>query len=552
MRVAAGCLLAGAAILGAAHIALLPPWEGFDEEAHYSSVQQIAHRREVPERTTARISQVVVDYAGSAPMRYPVERRVIWPFTYRSFFEATDDVVARGRLAAHAAPPEARGYVPSARWNWESQHPPLYYAALVPAYLLTSRKPLGTQLFVLRSVSYLFAWLALLIGIGACAGTFPPRNGDTTDRNWSILGIAAWPVLFPGWFPEMARLGNDSLCALVAAAVWWMTRRTLREGPTLRRTAALGVVLALGWLSKALFVPITAGLLAFWLARAWRHGGLRAVLALAPHVGVAGAVIAVIAGWWYVDRWHRYGATFGLNELVALQERGGLVAGLHQHFTIGALGRFLASFVSRFAWPGTWSLARPEYVSLVPLVLLVVVAAAAYLWVVRRSRVTEPEWLPVWLVAPLVLGFGQHMLVRIALTGEGSGFGGYYLHLLVAPLGAALGFAISFCWRRKATRALWIALSLYSVVFAIAMSWAQVLLFAGILSRSDARFYAGPERWPALFGVPEALGRLAVIAFPAIGAVAWLVGGALALAGLLGAYRTAAALPLDDARTAEN
>ena len=43
-----------------------------------------------------------------------------------------------------------------------------------------------------------------------------------------------------------------------------------------------------------------------------------------------------------------------------------------------------------------------------------------------------------------------------------------------------------------------------------------------------------------------------MIAFPAIGAVAWLVGGALALAGLLGAYRTAAALPLDDARTVEN
>jgi hypothetical protein len=35
-------LLFGQLFFGIAHIALLPPWEGFDETAHYSSIQQIA------------------------------------------------------------------------------------------------------------------------------------------------------------------------------------------------------------------------------------------------------------------------------------------------------------------------------------------------------------------------------------------------------------------------------------------------------------------------------------------------------------------------------
>ena len=44
--------------------------------------------------------------------------------------------------------------------------------------------------------------------------------------------------------------------------------------------------------------------------------------------------------------------------------------------------------------------------------------------------------------------------------------------------------------------------------------------------------YRLPETLPPLLGVPDALSRLGVLAYPGLGAVAWVLGGLLVLAGL--------------------
>jgi len=549
-RLAVACLLSGAGILGVAHVALLPPWEGFDEEAHYSSLQQLADTNELPRLGRARISQDVQSYAVSAPVRYgnTAGNESMGRFTYRSFFEAPDDVVARGRAVVHDPPSTARRYRAGTRGNWEAQHPPLYYAVLSPVYALTRELSWGAQLFILRLVSYLFAWLALVLGVYTCAKLIPAGSGSAPYRDWLVLGVAAWPVIFPGWFPEMARLGNDSLSALIAAAVWWSTVRALEQGPSVRYAAAAGVLLGLGWLTKAFFVPLTVGLGAFWCVRQWRMGGRRALVPLVPPSLLAAALIAAISGWWYIGNWREHGVPLGSIELIRLNEAGGLVSGLEQHFTLAALLRFGATFVTRLAWPSTWSLARPPYVYLVPLGLLVLVAAGAYVSTLRRFRLTGLESLPAWLVTPILLGFGYHMLVLIALTGEGSGFGGYYLHLLVAPLGVALGLGAGGSWPHPRARVLWTILTLYAIVFAIVISWAQVLLFAGVLWRSPTRFYQLPPGLPPHLGLPEALGRLAVVAYPVTGAISWVIGGSLLVLGIVAAWRTARVLPAISSR----
>jgi hypothetical protein len=159
-------------------------------------------------------------YVGGEPGKAPPG-----PFTYRSFFEASADVIERGRVTVHAPPRTARRYAPGARRNWEAQHPPLYYIVLAPAYVLTRDASWGVHLFALRSVSYALAWLALLLGAVACVRARGP--GD-----WALLGLATWPFVFPAWFPEMARLGNDSLCALLIAGLWWLTSmRCARSRP---------------------------------------------------------------------------------------------------------------------------------------------------------------------------------------------------------------------------------------------------------------------------------------------------------------------------------
>ena len=54
-------------------------------------------------------------------------------WTYRSFFAAPPDVIARGRAAARSPRDPSRPWRPAAETaNWEGQQPPLYYAVLAP------------------------------------------------------------------------------------------------------------------------------------------------------------------------------------------------------------------------------------------------------------------------------------------------------------------------------------------------------------------------------------------------------------------------------------
>jgi hypothetical protein len=176
----------------------------------------------------------------------------------------------------------------------------------------------------------------------------------------------------------------------------------------------------------------------------------------------------------------------------------------------------------------------------VPIALTPVFFGVGYIVAIRRSKMVTTSWLPVWLTVPALLGFSYHVLVRIALTGEGRGTSGYYLHAMVAPLAVALGISLWSMWPRKGLRRIASILFLYAVAFSVAMSWLQVLLFSGILFKAgNSKFYQFPEALPPFLGLSDALDRLKVIAFPNIGVVAWIMGGILVFVGLIFSWKSA-------------
>jgi hypothetical protein len=147
-------------------------------------------------------------------------------------------------------------------------------------------------------------------------------------------------------------------------------------------------------------------------------------------------------------------------------------------------------------------------------------------------------------MGPVVLGLSYHVLLRLALVTEGRGTGGYYLHGFVVPLGVAGGIAAGAWLARPAVRWLVAGVAGYAVAFGVAVSWAQVLLFAGIAFKAgSSRFYQLPSPLPPWLGVPTALARLEALAFPEVGALAWLVGALLALAGLVSLARAVPGWP---------
>ena len=71
----------------------------------------------------------------------------------------------------------------------------------------------------------------------------------------------------------------------------------------------------------------------------------------------------------------------------------------------------------------------------------------------------------------------------------------------------------------------------------------QLLLFSGWLVKSGAdKFYRAPAGLPPWLGLPDALTRLAALAYPRLAATAWVAGGALVLAGLAEAWKASRAL----------
>jgi hypothetical protein len=486
------------------------------------------------------MSADVEAYARVAPIPYgsvpPFSRN--GGVTYQAFFTGPADVVSRAAAFVHGRPEAPRRYAAGSGLNWEANHPPLYYLALTPVYLATRQLSWATHLLSLRLTSYLLAWVALAVGVWACArrAGSAPRSGPAASQ-WAMLGIALWPVLVPSWFPEMARLGNDSLSTLLVAGAWLVTVRASTPAPSTGDSLALGALLGAGCLTKLYFLPVTVGLLGFWLVRAWSAGGATALARAARRPAVVPLVMAGIAGWWYVQNWRDYGVALAGLEMILLQEAGGFTGALRQ-LSLGSLVKGPLVFVATLAWPGTWSLVRPPSVYIAPMVLILLLGAGAYAAALRRSPLAALAWLPAWLGVWILVGFGYNAVVKTAVTGKGQA--GYYLHFLVVAFGVGLGLGLGHGWTHAGFRRIVAALTAYAVVFGVALSWAQVLLFSGWLFKAGAtNIYRLPEALPPLLGVPDALTRLGALAHPGVGGLAWVTGGLLVLAGLTSAWRAA-------------
>lgn len=535
-------LLFGQLFFGIAHIALLPPWEGFDETAHYSSIQQIADTKTLPRYGSARISGEVEKYAQFAPIPYsgspPVEKN--GGYTYKSFFDSSTETWERGFNHVSKSPPKPREFIEGEKINWQSQHPPVYYLTLAPIYLLTNNFSWNGQLFVLRLISYLFAWIALVIGAYTCLTEL--NSNSSSEPNsiyyWAILGFGIWPLIFPSWFTDMARIGNDSLCALIIALIWFVLVKS-KNYPSIKSYVILGVLLSIGCLIKVFFIPVFAGVACFLFLRRWKIEGRAGIKSNLFNLLVMALIVSVISGWWYYLNWYHYGVVLGSDEMIRLKNAGGLLTNLVDNFSIGAWVRGHAAAVTTFAWSGTWSFARPPYIFLLPMAFAVIFLFSIYIYAVRQYNVTMIEWLPAWCTLPVLAGLGYHILVRIALIGEGRGTGGYYLHFLVVPLVMALGIGLKSIWIKKGFRITAIILFIYAIIFSSIIFLTQNFLFTGMMHISgDNKFYQISNNFSSLFNWPEIITRLSVLAFPYLGLTAFIFGIITVVMGFKLIWRT--------------
>lgn len=448
------CLLLLAAVFfaGVAHLALLPPWEGFDEPAHWSSIQQIADTGRLPRYGEARISTDFEAYPGPLPYLAPYD--VSGRPSYQRF------AAAHGALGGGGP----TRFTPGAAPNWQAQHGPTFYLLMAPVYAAARALPWVPHLFVLRLASWVVAFAGLALGVLAVWRERP----DLAPKAAPIM--AAWPFLFPQFFPEMARLGNDGLCLLLAALAWWALLRLERSERPVFANLALGATLGAGLLTKAFFWPITAGVGLYLAGRAALDRSVRAFVLAVLTVAVAVAV----GGFWYVLNLLHTGSFTGADEFVRLQGQSPWATAA-QNVTLAALARGYTVMIATFGWAGSWSLARaPLWVTVAPLALLAAATAGAA-W--RWRTLPRIAWAPPLMAAMLLAGLSYHLLVRMAVTGAAGGTPGWYLHVLAVPL----AFTLALGWPARP----WSALLIAGVAAATALAWTlQLALFSGCAAKS--------------------------------------------------------------------
>ena len=511
-------LFVGVALTGLGWIAMLPPFEGFDETAHYSYVQQLWDTGGLtPEMF---LSTDVQAYRATQPT----------PYGSIPPFEANRGVTYRAhRLNPEPAPKgAARRFAPSREMNWQSQHPPLYYLLMGPVYGATRDWGWPAHLLALRLVSWLMALAGLALGALAThryARVLMPGAGGGAWPDLAGPLALAWPFFVPMFFPEMGRLGNDSLCLLIMGALWGQLLAMNARAGAAVDAVKLGLLLGLGLLTKALFVPVALAVIVLF---AWqrRWGALAVTLAAA----------FLIVGPWYLHSWVTTGVPIGSTERRDDFGPAGGVARIVERFTVFAFARGLAAAGASFVWGGTWSLAKVPALAILPSVLLVATLALCGTTALKRGRAPLIGWFPVLVLLTFSAGLAAHILMRIGVTGAGVGTPGWYTHILAGPLGAWFALGLVETARGLRARRAVRGLAACSLVLMFVGSWLQFALYAGCAAKLGADDgYAFPDGMACAFDPLALSARVSGLAYP--GAALPLLAAGLAL-GAWGVFGT--------------
>lgn len=401
-------------------------------------------------------------------------------------------------------------------YNQMPQHPPMYYVAqatvlrferwVLPGHGIPS---LDRELGLLRLVDVL-----LVAPLPLLAWATVARLGGS-DR----AGTAA--ALLPLGVPQLSHIGaavsNDALLMLLGGILAVLLAGVARGRRTRRTDLAVGAVLGLALLTKAfavMFVPWVAAAygLAAWTARRRRP--------LLDGV-VAGAVGAVVGGWWWALNWVREGepapTTETLTRTAARRPRG------FEPDRFDFLLRFPARLLDRtWAWVGhnTPKFTLPAWV-VVALALAVLAACVLAFTGARRGRdpgtgdAAAPRRVDVvlaWLPAVLLSLFvARRALGLYETTGRVAFVQGRYLFGALVPPMAVVGVGVARALGRYAPLAtLALAATLQAVVLTdvIGGAWTGPGAFGSL------RGALAWSPWP-----PVAVG---LVALAAVAAVAWL------------------------------
>ncbi len=258
---------------------ITPPFEVPDEPEHVAYVKQIAETGHLPTHNghfsyEEEIALHVLHLQEVA--QQPQEQTISTP--------AQEEEVQRDLALGERYPEKGSEYAGVA-----ASQPPLYYMLQSVPYILGESGTLLDRIELMRLLSALMAGLT-----GLFAFLFVREALPRVPWAWTVggLGVALVPL-----FGFMSGAVNpDAMLYTVTAATFFALARTFRRGATRSRTIALGVLIAVGLMTKLNFAGIAPGValgLIVLSVRAARTQGRAAYVSLAIALAIALSPVAL-------------------------------------------------------------------------------------------------------------------------------------------------------------------------------------------------------------------------------------------------------------------
>ena len=265
-----------ALVNGIAWSLLTPPFHVPDEISHVAYVQYLAETGKLP-----------VSQPGKPPYS-PEENALIGALNFYGVIGLAGNrppLTPQASAPLHAAEAAHFSKVGPDAAN-ATNNPPLYYALDSVPYLLSPSSKLIDRLVLMRLLSAVLAPLMVIVIFAFLRELFP-----RSPWIWTVGGLLAALEPMSGFLS--GGVTPDGLLNLVSAGTILAAARCLRRGLTLRTGVVLGLVTAVGLLTKPAFYSLVPGVVVAILAgvlAARRRDELRAA------ARGAGAAVGAVAG----------------------------------------------------------------------------------------------------------------------------------------------------------------------------------------------------------------------------------------------------------------
>lgn len=499
-------------LIGIGQLLLLPPFEGYDETGHYSLIAQVAQEHAFPLDGNATISAQVKDYQQNGPMPYAVFE----PYqdngglTYPAFFH---NAPLREAYPQTFGQPDGKPfYEPTENRNWQIQHPPLYYLLMGKLLGQFPNTSFLDRFFILRLASYLLACAGLVIGM---AGTLRYTNENL--HPYITLAFFIYPALLPEIVPEFARLGNDSLCALIFGCAWTLCLRHARSGSGWGASLLLATLWSAALLTKAFFIA-TLGGWGLYLLFSWARQHHTKNTTTSTIRQLAATALPVMAGLgWYLFKYHQTGALVGhLEYKVALENTQNLGTALLSGISFLDVANNLTNFIMTWSWTGMASQLRLHELILLPMMITPI-------WLlVKGGRLStdnterEGQLLSLFLLIPFLAALAHHALILIIIGTKG-GTPGWYLHIFMIPLTLLIAHGLRVLWSRRPARLALGGLTAYALLVTTAGRWAELAMTGGCAICDANKLFSFLMPSACLSVAPEIFQRISLWGHPATG-----------------------------------